>query len=68
MAVRPEYLLSPSRVATYWTVHLNPEGKHVPSVAMGVDATIELDLGWWGDLASLLGVPQSQPMGESVWD
>eukprot|EP00959_Pyramimonas_sp_CCMP1952_P463729 9485429-Pyramimonas_sp.AAC.1 len=45
MAVRPEYLPSPSRVASYWAAHLNPAGKRVPSVAKDVDVTIELDLG-----------------------
>eukprot|EP00959_Pyramimonas_sp_CCMP1952_P122353 2557724-Pyramimonas_sp.AAC.1 len=67
MALRPD-LFSPSRVATYWTVQLNPECEGVPSKAKEFDVTIELDHGWWESLAPLLDVLQARPMGESVWD
>eukprot|EP00959_Pyramimonas_sp_CCMP1952_P189889 3972712-Pyramimonas_sp.AAC.1 len=43
MALKPEYLCAPSRVATYWTVQLNPEVDGVPSKAKEFDVTIELD-------------------------
>ncbi|CAK0851766.1 unnamed protein product [Prorocentrum cordatum] len=39
MALKPDHLHAPSRVATYWTPHLNPEVEGVPSKAEEFDVT-----------------------------
>ncbi|CAK0835808.1 unnamed protein product [Prorocentrum cordatum] len=42
MVLKPECMYAPSRVATYWTVQLNPEVDGVPSKAKEFDVTIAL--------------------------
>ena len=68
MALEPEYLYPPSRVATFWTVQLNPEVEGVPSKAKEFDVTIELDHDWWPRLAPMLDVLRGLPRGRRVWE
>ena len=68
MALEPEYLYPPSRVATFWTVQLNPEVEGVPSKAKEFDVTIELDHDWWPRLAPMLDVLRGLPRGRRAWE
>ena len=67
MALKPEYLYAPSRVATHWTVQLNPEIEGAPSKAKEFDVTIELDHPWWERLSPLLEAVKALPAGRRVW-